>query len=71
VRYLVVGERGPTSFGASVPDLPPYGTVGGTRAAVLRLIREKIESKLDALGEHGEPVPHPSSTSKLAWIEAA
>ena len=42
-RYMVVVERGATSWGAHVPDLPGCVAVGETRAEVLRLIREAIE----------------------------
>ena len=42
-RYMVVVERGETSWGAHVPDLPGCVAVGETREEVLRLIREAIE----------------------------
>ena len=42
-RYMVVVERGATSWGAHVPDLPWCIAVGETRTEVLRLIREAIE----------------------------
>ena len=40
VRYMVVIERGETSRGAYVPDLPGCIAVGETREEALRLIRE-------------------------------
>ena len=35
MRYLVVFEKGPTSFGAYVPDLPGCIAVGDSRDEVL------------------------------------
>jgi predicted RNase H-like HicB family nuclease len=43
MRYLVVVEQGPTSFGAYVPDLPGCVAAGETKAEALKLIREAIE----------------------------
>ena len=43
-RYMVVVERGETSWGAHVPDLPGCVAVGETREEVLRLIREAIDN---------------------------
>ena len=42
MRYLVVVEQGPTSFGAYVPDLPGCVAAGETKAEALKLIREAI-----------------------------
>ena len=63
MRYMVIVEKGPTSFGAYVPDLPGCVAVGETRKEVLTLIREAIEFHLKSLKENGEPVPSPSLTS--------
>ena len=61
LRYMVVVERGETSWGAHVPDLPGCMAVGETREEVLRLIREAIEFHIDGLKEDGLTVPAPSS----------
>ncbi|CAN5762427.1 MAG: hypothetical protein USCGTAYLOR_02227 [Chromatiales bacterium USCg_Taylor] len=71
MRYLVVVEEGPTSFGAYVPDLPGCIAAGETKEEVLTLIREAIELHLADIKEGGEPIPYPSSTSELVEIEAA
>ena len=42
IRYMVVSERGETSWGAHVPDLPSCVAVGETREEVRQLIREAI-----------------------------
>jgi predicted RNase H-like HicB family nuclease len=71
MRYLVVVEKGPTSFGAYVPDLPGCVAAGESKDEVLLLIREAIELHLEGLKEEGQPIPVPCSTSELVEIEAA
>lgn len=57
MRYAVVIERGPTSYGASVPDLPGCIAVGQTRDEVEQLIHEAIAVHLAGLRTEGLPVP--------------
>ena len=71
MRYMVVVERGETSWGAHVPDLPGCVAVGETREEVLRLIREAIEFHIDGLRQDGLPVPTPSSEGEFVEIGAA
>ena len=71
MRYLVVVEQGPKSFGAYVPDLPGCVAAAETREEVLELIREAIEFHIDGLREDGMPVPTPSSSSEIVDVEAA
>jgi predicted RNase H-like HicB family nuclease len=54
MRYMVVVERGDTSWGAHVPDLPGCVAVGETRDEALRLIREAIQF-LEGLRQEGCP----------------
>ena len=70
-RYMVVVERGETSWGAHVPDLPGCVAVGETREEVLRLIRETIELHIDGLRQDGLPVPTPSSEGEFVEVGAA
>ena len=70
MQYLVVIERGPTSFGAYVPDLPGCVAVGETQAEVTTLIHEAIEFHIEGLQSDGQPVPLPSSTSELVEVDA-
>jgi predicted RNase H-like HicB family nuclease len=70
-RYMVVVERGGTSWGAHVPDLPGCVAVGETREDVLRLIREAIELHIDSLRQDGLPVPAPSSEGEFVEVGAA
>lgn len=53
MRYLVVLEQGPTSFGAYVPDLPGCVAVANTRDEVMGLIREAIELHINELRQGG------------------
>ena len=71
MRYLVVIEKGATSFGAYVPDLPGCVAAGETRDETLKLIREAIEFHIEGLKQEGQPVPPPSSTSEVVDIQAA
>ena len=71
MRYLVVVEQGPTSFGAYVPDLPGCVAAGETREEALQLIREAIEFHIEGLRQEGQLVPPPSSTSAVVDVAAA
>jgi predicted RNase H-like HicB family nuclease len=71
MRYMVVVERGETSWGAHVPDLPGCVAVGETRKEVLKLIREAIELHLEGLKEDGLPIPIPSSEGEFVEVGSA
>ena len=60
MEYTVIYEKGPTSWGAYVPDLPGCVAVGKTREEVERLIKEGIALHLEGLREDGAPIPEPS-----------
>jgi predicted RNase H-like HicB family nuclease len=64
-------EKGPTSWGAHVPDLPGCVAVAETRTEVVTLIREAIEFHIEGLREQGEAGPAPSSESELVETHAA
>lgn len=68
MKYAVVYERAPRSWGAYVPDLPGCVAVAKTRAEVKRLIREAIQMHIEATREAGEPVPEPQSTAELVEV---
>ena len=65
MRYLVVVEKGETSWGAHVPDLPGCISVGKNRKEVIQLIREAIDFHIEGLRKRGEPIPAPSSEGEL------
>ena len=69
MKYAVVIEEGPTSFGASVPDLPGCIAVAETREEVERLIREAIAEHVALLRADGLPVPEPRSSMTEVEVE--
>lgn len=71
MKYLVVLEKGPHSWGAHVPDLPGCVAVGDTRDEVLDLISEAIRMHVESLKENGDPVPSPSSEAQVVEVSAA
>jgi predicted RNase H-like HicB family nuclease len=71
LRYMVVIEKGETSYGAYVPDLPGCVAVGETREEALELVKESVEFHLEGLRERGEPIPEPYSSSELVNVAAA
>jgi predicted RNase H-like HicB family nuclease len=71
MEYLVVVEKGATSYGAYVPDLPGCVAVGETKREVLKLIREAVALHLDALREAGQPIPPAMSKSEVIRVRAA
>ena len=61
MKYAVIIEKGPNSYGAQVPDLPGCIAVAETRDEVCRLIQEAIELYVEALEEEGLSAPEPQS----------
>ena len=61
MTYTVIYEKGATSWGAYVPDLPGVIAVGNTRVEVERLIREAVEFHLYGMRDEGVETPAPSS----------
>jgi len=68
MRYAVIIEKGESSYGAYVPDLPGCVAAAETKAEVEELIREAIKFHLEGLREEGLPVPEPSSY--FEYVEA-
>ncbi len=69
MRYMVVIEKGPESYGAFVPDLPGCIAAGETEAETLELIQEAIQLHLDDLRSSGQPIPKPAS--KSTFVDAS
>jgi predicted RNase H-like HicB family nuclease len=67
MRYMVVLEQGPSSYGAYVPDLPGCIAVGESQQEALELIQEAITFHLEGLKAEGQLVPVPYSSS--AFVE--
>ncbi len=60
MEYVVIYEKGDSSYGAYVPDLPGCFAVGETLEEVQTLIDEAIEFHIEGLQEDGDDVPQPS-----------
>lgn len=71
MRYTVIYEKGPTSWGAYVPDLPGVITVGDSQDEVERLIQEAIEFHIAGMREEGLPIPAPASFAGVVEIDPA
>ena len=69
MTYAVLIEKGPTSFGATVPDLPGCVAVADTREEAERLIEEAIALHLKGMREDGLPVPPP--VTQVATVDVA
>lgn len=70
-KYMVILERGESSWGAHVPDLPGCAAVAETRDEAINLIREAISIHIDGLKRDGLPVPKPISEGEFVVVEAA
>ena len=63
MKFTVIIEKGPTSYGAYVPDLPGCIAAGDTREEAIALIREAVADHVDLMAKHGETIPEPASTA--------
>jgi predicted RNase H-like HicB family nuclease len=70
MKYAVVIEKGPESYGAYAPDLPGCAVAGETREEVVLLIQEAIALHLQSLKEHGEEIPPPASSFEFVDVAA-
>jgi predicted RNase H-like HicB family nuclease len=68
MQYLVIVEKGVTSCGAYVPDLPGCVAVAETREEVLQLIRQAIELHVESMREDGANIPEPHSTTEYVKV---
>jgi predicted RNase H-like HicB family nuclease len=68
MQYIVIIEKGPTSYGAYVPDLPGCVAVGATRQEAEELIKGAIEMHLQGMREDGDPIPEPTTEAALVDV---
>ena len=71
MRFLVIIEEGPESFGAYVPDLPGCVAVGETREQTLALMQEAIAFHLEGLKADGQAIPQQTSSVETVEVEMA
>ena len=69
MKYTVVIEEGPTSYGAYVPDLPGWVAVADSIEEVSALIREVVVLHREMLTEDGLPIPEPKSSTQLVEMQ--
>lgn len=67
-EYTVILEKGETSWGAYVPDLPGCVAVAKTLEETERLIAEAIEMHVEALRADGEPIPEPTTQTRRVAV---
>jgi predicted RNase H-like HicB family nuclease len=70
MRYTVIYEKSPNSYGAYVPDLPGLGVVASTMEETRRLILEGIPAHIRAMRDHGEAIPEPTSSAEEVEVPA-
>ncbi|HUT55692.1 MAG TPA: type II toxin-antitoxin system HicB family antitoxin [bacterium] len=68
MKYTVIIEKGASSYGAYVPDLPGCIAAGETAAEALSLIKEAIVFHLEGLKEEGREAPEPHSYSAIVDV---
>lgn len=68
MRYAVVIEKGPTSYGAYVPDLPGCVAAAKTAAEARKLIVEAISIHLEGLREDDLPIPQPETECEYVEV---
>lgn len=61
MKYAVVIEKGPKSYGASIPDLPGCIAVGRTAREVKKLIAEALVLHLEDMKKSRQRIPKPST----------
>ncbi len=71
MKYAVMIEKGPTSYGATVPDLPGCVAVAETLDEVESLIREAIDFHIEGLRNDGLPIPPPTTICEYVETQAA
>lgn len=59
MKYTAVLEKGESSYGAWIPDLPGCVAVGESREETLALLKEAVDFHIDGLLADGTPLPRP------------
>lgn len=67
MRYAVIFEKSPHSFGAHVPDLPGCYAVGESLSDAKVLIAKAMKRHLEAIKKQGEHDPEPACV--VAYID--
>lgn len=71
MTYAIVIERTDHGYSAYVPDLPGCVAAADSQEETEKLIREAVAFHLDAMREHGDPIPEPQTLVRLVEVPAA
>ncbi len=71
MKYAIIIEKGETSYGAFVPDLPGCVAAAESREEVIQLIKEAIELHLDDSRADGHDIPEPQSELEYVDVTVA
>lgn len=69
MKYTIIIEKGPTGYGAYVPDLPGCIALVASEPEAREQIREAIDFHIQGLQEEGIPVPLPASSSDEVEVD--
>jgi len=69
MQYLVIIERGPTSYGRMC-QICPDALQSVSRAKKWKRLSRKLLSFIEGLRADGQPVPEPKSTSQFVRVDA-
>ena len=67
-HYLLILERGETSWGAYAPDIPGCIAVEDTRQKVQKLFQDAVQEHLDWMQRDGDPIPAPQAETEMVTI---
>lgn len=68
MQYIVLIEKGETSYGAYVPDLPGCVAVGESLDEVRKLIHQAIEFHLEEMQADGLAIPEPKTSAECVEV---
>ena len=71
MKYTAIVEKGESSYGAFVPDLPGCIAVGADRDQALRLLEEAVAFHIEGLRAKGLPVPPPRCDIAQVKVDTA
>lgn len=70
MKYTVLVEKGPTNYGAYIPDLPGCVAVADTKERVIALIQEGIAYHLEEMHADGDLIPDAATTALVVEVES-
>lgn len=67
--YVAILEQASDGgWGVYVPDLPGCTSWGKTRAEAALNVKDAIQTYLEVLSEHGDPVPEPKMFAEIVHL---